>query len=304
MTRYWGQIMVGLSAALGVGYWLSSDGHTLLTAATAGLVVYFTVRWFLAGVFRTRYWLSTDGHRSRNCPNCDQYIYRLGGDWVLSCKRCGWRAGWPVLRWVTRSVPMNQFRRTVVGPQLVIVIVAVVLLVSGVPGQVSESDYSASDMPVPSFDEVDLSGEKLNESEVEQLVYEKLNDRRTEREYAALSYNERAAENARLHAADMASKGYLSHTSRGGETQQERYGFCNGGENIHQTWVNKRVRTEEGTEQFTTAQELAEGIVTGWMNSRPHREDGIYGEWWNSGGAGVSITDDGKVYAVFGFCSA
>jgi len=299
---YWGQISGALiTAFLVVGATVTQDA-TLLTATLLGVIICIIVRWGFAWVFRTKYWYRYDSPSSRSCPQCGQYIYRLGGDWVLTCKRCGWRAGWPVLRWITHSVPVNQVRRTVVGPRLVIVIIAVALLVTGVPEQVTESDYSASDVPVPSFDEVDFSGKGVNESEVEQLVFEKLNDRRTEREYATLSYNERAAEKARLHAEDMASKDYFSHTSRDGETQQERYGFCNGGENIHQTWVNKRVQTSEGTERFTSDEELAEAIVTAWMDSDPHRERGIYGEWWSSGGVGISITDDGKVYAVYGFC--
>jgi len=192
---------------------------------------------------------------------------------------------------------------TVFSPRLLIVLVAAGLIVTGVSGQVAVGDDPLEAVSIPSSGEIDLSGSEINESRVEQLVFEKLNERRTQRDYPALQYNQRAAEEARLPASDMAANDYFSHTDQDGETVQQRYVFCTGGENIYQTWVNKRVDTAEGMERFTDEEELAEGIVTGWMSSRPHREDGIYGELWQSGAAGVSITNEGKVYAVFGFCA-
>lgn len=139
----------------------------------------------------------------------------------------------------------------------------------------------------------------------EQLVHQYLNDRRAER-LPALSHNSRAAAAAREHARDMATEGYFSHTDPStGETQRERYSFCTrgGGENIHQTWVYRNVRKESGTVYHTSAEDLAQGIVMGWMSSKPHREKGIYGRLWTVGGAGIAISDTGKVYAVYGFCA-
>jgi hypothetical protein len=33
------------------------------------------------------------------CPNCQAYVRRLDGDRFLTCHRCGWTVGKPVLRW-------------------------------------------------------------------------------------------------------------------------------------------------------------------------------------------------------------
>lgn len=146
--------------------------------------------------------------------------------------------------------------------------------------------------------------EEFNESEIETLVLEYVNEKRTANGMNPLSENSRAADAARSHAEDMAEKDYFNHTSPDGETQEERYAFCDGGENAYQTWVNEQIDKPNGSfETLSTEQEVAKSVVNGWMHSDPHRERGIYGEWWVSAGAGVVITEDGKVYTVLGFCS-
>lgn len=141
--------------------------------------------------------------------------------------------------------------------------------------------------------------------DVERLVLEYVNDRRSRRSMPPLDWHERAATAARSHARDMAANDYFSHTSQDGQTQQERYAFCTGGENAAQTWVYRRVQGADGeTEYYTSNNELAQGIVEQWMGSEPHRERGIYGDRWTAAGVGIAISEDNKVYAVMGFCSS
>jgi len=142
--------------------------------------------------------------------------------------------------------------------------------------------------------------ERIDEQQTEQLVFEELNDRRTERR-AALSYNDRAAAAAAAHAEHMARNDYFGHTKPSGETQQERYAFCSGGENIAETRAFASFRANYG-ESVTHRNEsqIATGVVRQWMTSDPHRENGIYGPW-SSGGAGIAV-DGNRVVAVFGFC--
>jgi uncharacterized protein YkwD len=142
MVRYWGQIALALTGALTVAYWLVSVGEGPLTAGLTGVVMYFSLRWLIAWLYRIEYWHSRDGNRGRNCPECGQYIYRKRGDWMLKCYRCGSTVGFPAVRWLRHSVPAVQLKRTVVGPSLVIVIVAAALVMSGVAGQVALSDIS------------------------------------------------------------------------------------------------------------------------------------------------------------------
>lgn len=113
----------------------------------------------------------------------------------------------------------------------------------------------------------------------------------------------------------MATRGYFSHTSPDGGTFADRYerfdytcraptgdgSYLTGGENIAQTWYDTRVGTGEGTVRYTTADELARGIVTQWMNSQGHRENILTPEWRNEG-IGIVVTEDGKVYATQNFC--
>lgn len=48
--------------------------------------------------------LKSDYHKTtRNkgtCPNCQAYVRRLEGDRFLTCHRCGWKVGLPILRWL------------------------------------------------------------------------------------------------------------------------------------------------------------------------------------------------------------
>lgn len=34
------------------------------------------------------------------CPNCQAYVKRYDDDQFLTCHRCGWTVGYPVLRWL------------------------------------------------------------------------------------------------------------------------------------------------------------------------------------------------------------
>lgn len=43
--------------------------------------------------------LRKEGH----CPNCGQSIHRCDRHWILTCHRCGWRAGYPGVRWLTHN---------------------------------------------------------------------------------------------------------------------------------------------------------------------------------------------------------
>lgn len=308
----WRQALLAATiAVLAAAYADRRLGFDALEAGAVTLLVYVAVRILIAAYYRTQYWRGRENKRqSRSCGNCGQYIYRRRGDLFLRCGRCGWTAGWPGTRWLTRSVPVRQLRRSVTWQRLGAIVLAItVITLSAALGPFSipstgvtsaSDDGSTPKTSTPSA----ASPADINETAVERLIFEKINDRRAERSMKAYSYNERAAKAAEEHARHMARNDYFSHTEPNGETQQERYSFCDGGENIAQTWVFRTVRSSErGTVRYTTAPEVASGLVAQWMHSQPHRERGIYGEWWTSAGVGVSIKDSGEVYAVTGFCT-
>lgn len=347
---YWGQIAGATVVGLVVAGLLFDFGYGSFASLSVGVIAFMGTRWLFAWGFRTRYWLGRDGAKSTTCPSCNQYIYRLRGDIVLECKRCGWKPLVPGLRLLTHSVPVKQLKRTVLGPGLIIVLLLSAGVVFGIAGELDEgaidpggeadddglqspdgdgngdavgsadgsadgeadgSDDGASSESSPpdssgssddggGFD----SGEGWNTTVVEEQMVEKINAERDARGLAALSFNERAQEAAMDHVKDMAENAYFNHTSPDGETQEERYSFCAGGENLAQTWIERDIATEFGTvERYTTESELADGLVRQWMWSDPHRERGILGPWWTSGAAAVTITERGTVYAAFAFCS-
>lgn len=425
---YWGQLAVAIAGGVAVVAWLQMRGHGAVVLIAGAVLAYLGIRWTIAWLARVRYWVRRGGRRRARCPDCGQRIRRLGGDWIMTCRRCDWRAGWPLMRWFTRSVPARQLVRTVSGPSLLVAVVAGALLIGlfvpAVPAVVSEDgdevtraiqtlhtalfdertepnedasgdddgagpapsdetgdeadgaqedrepppesdgDTGANEADIPPVegdvdedvtddeqvpegttdgeadgssdadqddgpnrgddgadddgssddpndgeepngetggDDEDVDQGEIDPDVVEAMIFSLFNELRGDEGMADLEWNEQAHTAASGHAADMAEQDYFSHTSLDGETAQERYGFCVGGENIAQTWIHRNVRTADGTKRITTNEELAVNVVQIWMNSDPHRERGIYGSW-TSGAAAIEITEDGKVYAVFGFC--
>jgi uncharacterized protein YkwD len=330
----WRQILLAAAFAIGAGYvFYRSEGATLTVALAVALLVYAGVRVLIATFYRSLYWLHRDGRRSRECRGCGRQISRRAGDLVTKCHHtihqhphdhkppgeCGWIAGWPGTRLLTRSVFTRQFARSVTWQRLGVIALAAVLLFTpvsitagtGAGGAAAAAGGTATPVRSATVTETPTetatpyleNSQAIDETTVEQLIFQGVNDRRDERGMAAYSYNGQAAEAAEEHARHMARNNYFSHTEPNGETQEERYAFCDGGENAAKTWVFREVRQEDGTVYYTSADELAAGVVTQWMDSDPHRERGIYGEWWSSAGVGVAITDSGEVYAVMGFCT-
>lgn len=156
---------------------------------------------------------------------------------------------------------------------------------------------------------------ELDRGRVEKLVHRYVNERRAAHDLETLAFDTELREIARYHSEDMAENDYFSHVSPSGETMSDRYDkfgydcraytsentYYTGAENIAYTYYDTDVRTENGTERYTNADELARGIVRGWMNSQGHREN-ILTAAWNNEGIGIAITSGGKVYATQNFC--
>ncbi len=63
--------------------------------------------------------LKSDYHTTtRNegtCPNCQAYVKRMDDDLFLTCHRCGWTVGYPVLRWVRYPSWVDYLRERLLG---------------------------------------------------------------------------------------------------------------------------------------------------------------------------------------------
>ncbi|MGQ3411929.1 CAP domain-containing protein [Natrinema sp. LN54] len=157
----------------------------------------------------------------------------------------------------------------------------------------------------------ETTDDNLDRSQVERDVHEAVNEERTARGLEPLSFDTELRDIARGHSEDMAERGYFSHVDPEGNDFADRYdaaGYeCSangytGGENIAQTWYDTRVATGDGEiVRYENERELADGIVTQWMNSPDHRENILASQWENEG-IGVSVTDDGRVYVTQNFC--
>lgn len=112
---YTRQVLGSLLIAGVAGYVSLVSGTQTVTVLAIAVLSFLAVRWTWATVGRTRYWFSrgTKGVYHEHCPNCRSRRYRASGDWILTCHKCGWKPGLPVVRWVTRSVPAIQLRRSV-----------------------------------------------------------------------------------------------------------------------------------------------------------------------------------------------
>ncbi|WP_367175101.1 CAP domain-containing protein [Haloarcula rubripromontorii] len=209
--------------------------------------------------------------------------------------------GLPVLRYFT-YFPVRLVQD--LGLAKAAILSTLVIFIAAVPaGFVPVNSIQTPDAPSISAPNTTEKAESvgMNATQTENLVFDKLNEKRSVR-MSKLSYNERVSEVATNRANQMAENENYNHTSVNGETQLERYSFCSGAENIAKTYINTRMKTSNGTRVLTTEQQLSSFLVTQWMNSRPHRERGIYGDSWVSGGAGIAISHE-TVYAVFAFCS-
>lgn len=339
---YWGQVAAALIAAMMTAGFLYLRGRTVLIAVLVGTVVYFVVRWLIAWGYRVRYWYrrGTKGVYSTSCPSCGQYIYRRRRDWILQCGRCGWTAGWPLVRWVTQSVPARQLRRTVVGPQLIVVIVAIgILLLGGISGGItgltldgSTGNNSEGASPINiSAPNLSLNTSSYNSSTpgpavqegynrtlVELSFINLLNEERSARDLQNVSRSAVLSDMGEEHSGDMAEHEYIGHTDSKGRTIRDRYeerGLlpeCNlpiegsdryypGAENAAGAWVERQFTSSGGSYFVSNEQELAEALFSIWMNSPPHRRAMLVHSA-DEAGLGITITETGKVYAALELC--
>ncbi len=147
----------------------------------------------------------------------------------------------------------------------------------------------------------------IHSGTVERLVEAEVDDRRAEHGLDPLEHDGTVAAVSRAHSVDMAEREYFSHTNPDGEDPMDRFAatanYCRAyGENIAMTWIDRDVRGDDGeVSNHGTAEELAVGLVDGWMDSPPHRE-AILTEGWDRGGVGVHLTEDGRAFATHNFC--
>lgn len=187
----------------------------------------------------------------------------------------------------------------------VVLLIGIVVVLVGQVG-VGPVDTSPGELASPLADAATNATDpaELDEQQVERLVREGINERRADRGLASISSSASLQEQARLHSEDMVGHDELAHDLPGSTTEERlTMANCNaGGENIAQTWYQEQVDTAEGERYIGDEEELAESLVTQWMNSPLHREN-LLRQDWSETGVGIELTDDDKVYATQMFCA-
>lgn len=146
----------------------------------------------------------------------------------------------------------------------------------------------------------------LDELAAERRVAELINQEREARDLGPLGWRPDLQTVANDHSRDMIERSYFAHESPDGDTMSDRYdrhGIDCGarGENIAQTWWDRRIETSRGTTSFDTADELAQGLVLQWMTSPPHREN-LLDPSWTGQGIGIEVSASEEVLATQNFC--
>lgn len=123
-------------------------------------------------------------------------------------------------------------------------------------------------------------------SEVESEIHRLVNEERVKAGKQVLQWNERLAELARKHSADMRDNDYFSH----GNFAQRIRTVCGGaaGENIFYSYGKDSTQ-------------IAKAAVTAWMNSPGHKAN-ILSSLYHSEGVGIAVSET-KVYVTQDFCS-
>lgn len=329
------QVAVAAILGMSASYLLWVESFSLSVSAAVAVLVYFAVRWFIAWMYRIRYWYrrGTRGVYTRSCPDCGQYIYRVSGDWIMKCHRCGWTAGLPVVRWLTKSVPSIQLRRTVWSPQILVVVLTIVVVVAGAapdapadkvnkdsPSNLPKDVNPAQTIGGPATSQQDKTGDdrseisvqgELNRTKIELLIHQQINQERANRGLSKLKFDTELWNIARYHSRDMGEQEYYSHVSPSGEDMADRYQnfgyncrvptagneYLTGAENI--AYIYREGWSYSGNETL-----VASIFVDEWMNSKEHREN-ILTENWENHGAGAYVVEEGSkktVYATQNFC--
>lgn len=163
-------------------------------------------------------------------------------------------------------------------------------------GEPPEVDPNSSP---PEGDPGTTSMDGVTSDAVEAEIHAQVNEIRADHGLNQLEHDDEIAAVARTHSQDMNERDYFSHTNPEGESPADRFGDlypseCRAvGENL--------AYIQTGVGSGGSAEEIAERIVQGWMDSEGHREN-ILREGWDSEGIGVYM-DDGRIDATQNFCT-
>lgn len=134
---------------------------------------------------------------------------------------------------------------------------------------------------------------QLNETETEQLIYEGINDERTERGLDPLERDRTMQWVARNHSQDMRDRGFFAHENPDGLTPADR--ISRAGVDCVDASENIIKLPRQNHEQ-----RLADDAIQAWLDSPGHLINLLNSDWERTG---VGVVADGQtVYITQTFC--
>jgi uncharacterized protein YkwD len=196
----------------------------------------------------------------------------------------------------------------------IIAVLLSIILCIGCPAEGKERETRSSQ--AATINPAEMQRPEIVISRLEKKIHDLVNAERKKKGLSALGWHESLHRIARRYSQDMSERNFFSHNDPEGKSFMDRYndeGFacslrvgnttCLGAENIAQDNLYNSVRYLNGVPSYAwnTEDKIAASIVRGWMNSKGHREN-ILTPYFKRQGIGLSISDDGKVYATQNFC--
>lgn len=278
----------------------------------------------------------------RQCPNCDRQSINAGTSDFFECQHCDYTDHPSTLTTATEHLRQVAASSSVKLGMIVAVLAlsAFIASSSGVIGDgtgfpvtanesgtdgtltttASTTEHGTTQTPIETTAESVAAENGLNQTKIENLVHERINEIRQKRGLEPVSFDVQLRKIARYHSEDMGKRGYFAHESPDGKDFVDRYSkfgydcrvevnettYAKGSENIALTHAFTSIRTSWGENRYLRSnEEVATTIVDQWMHSSGHREN-ILKPYWNAEGIGIYVVDDDtdgvKIYATQNFC--
>ena len=183
-----------------------------------------------------------------------------------------------------------------------------------------EGAFSIADAPDVKSRPLQAIAPRYEVAELERLVHELVNLKRTQGGPPALASDAALSAVARGHSEDMAAQGgYFDHESSAGLSPSDRaeeagyrcrkdydtYYTEGIAENIYQGWLYGSTTyvlpVPIGVKDYLSPRAIAAGAADGWMDSPGHREN-ILNPAYDRVGTGVAIAQDEHVLIIQNFC--
>lgn len=141
---------------------------------------------------------------------------------------------------------------------------------------------------------------------IEDLIHQKMNDRRRENGLEPLERNESLDAIARYKSWDMAQRDYFAHSGPNGTTHEMlRDPYKLRCDNTGQNLAKHRFDPEKGypypQSELSKPKEISSEIVGGLLNSPGHRANAL-SPHYDSQGIGVFVDENGTVFVTQEFC--